>query len=647
VTPAEVSSLLARGQRAEALSAAESGVRDNPGDGAWLHVLGVAQFGNGSREEALMSLNRAATAAPGDPFIRNTLGALLIEMQRADEGEKVLRDGLRIAPDLPELLANLGIALRRLGRHEEVVEVIARVPPAWPNAARAEVEVAQSGVSLMVTGRLEQAVRAFRVQLALRPDSRAGAQNLALALHALQRHDEAAAALRAALDAGHRDADILAMLVNAKGMTCDWVGLDDTVEELRRAARDPGTRPPHPQTAQYLPQVSAGEQKHWAENFTRVIFGDLAPIERRAAAAPGKKLRVGYLSSDFRDHAVSWLFVGLAENHDRERFEVRCYSTGPRVATAVRERIARSMDEFVDCSTVPGRAVAERIAADGIDVLVDMGGHTQGARLDILAYRAAPVQGHFLGYAGTTGAAFVDFFVADAVTVPPGAQGAFTEDVMRLPRCFMPNDPTRPVPKPARRAEHGLREDALVLCSFNQAVKIRREVFEQWCDLLRALPKAQLMLRAPGDTARRRLEAAAAARGVAAQLVFAPHLPTREMHMARLAAADIALDTYPYGSHTNAADALWAGVPLITTFGETFASRVGASLLATAGLSQWAFEDPRAASDEVLALAKDPARLAAAKEKVREARASKLFDAAGFARDFEQLLLAAAGREAP
>ena len=291
-----------------------------------------------------------------------------------------------------------------------------------------------------------------------------------------------------------------------------------------------------------------------------------------------------------------------------------------------------------------GREVAERIAADGIDVLVDLGGHTQGARLDILAYRGAPVQGHFLGYAGTTGADFVDFFVADEFTVPPGAESAFTEKVLRMQRCCLPADPTREVPQPAPRAQHGLPQDAVVLCSFNQAVKIRPHVFDRWCALLQAVPGAVLWLRDPGDAARRRLLAVAARWRVDNRLIFAPHVPTREEHMSRLAAADIALDTFPYGSHTNAADALWAGVPLVTTYGETFASRVGASLLATAGLSEWAFDDEEKAMRAVIAMAGDRARLAAAREKARQARTGAAFDAAGFARDFERVLLQAAGR---
>jgi predicted O-linked N-acetylglucosamine transferase (SPINDLY family) len=406
VSPGEVAALLTKGQRDQALAAATEGVRSNPDDPGW----------------------------------RTVLGAVLIEMQRYSEGEKVLQ-----GVPFPEALFNLAIALRAQGRVDEQVAALARIPAAWPGSPRAANELAQAGLRQLFSGRAESAAQAFRAQLMVNPGSRPAYYNLALAMNALNRPDEAASAVSQAIRAGHRDAELLGMLVNAKGMACDWDGLDAIVEELRRAARETGTRPVHPQTAQYLPQVSAQEQRQWAESYCRTIFAGLEPIarqDRRAAA----KLRVGYISSDFRDHAVAWLLVGLVENHDRERFEVHAYSTGPRVAAPVRERIARAVHEFVDCSTVPGRVVAERIAADGIDVLVDLGGHTQGARLDILAHRPAPVQGHFLGYAGTTGAPFVDFFACSAAPcraipnarhLPP--RGARTTDFATMPSCCAPS----------------------------------------------------------------------------------------------------------------------------------------------------------------------------------------------------------------
>lgn len=612
MSPGEVAALLQQGQREEALAAAAREVNDNPQDAGW----------------------------------RVVLGAVLVEMQQLTEGERVLRDALGMAPNAPDALFNLSVALRRQGRIEEQVDLLARIPADWGGLQRVSQDLAQAGLFLLMSGRHEGAVRAYRALLALQPGARAASYNLALALTALSRHDEAIVAIAGALAAGHVDAELLGMLVNAKGMACEWRVMDEAIEELKRAAREPGTRPVHPQTAQYLAQVSPPEQKQWAEAYSRTIFAGLEPV-KRTERGPSKRLKVGYISSDFRDHAVAWLVVGLLENHDRERFETFAYSTAASPeASEVGARIARAIETPVNASRMTGREIAERIAADGIDVLVDLGGHTPGGRLDILAYRGAPAQGHFLGYAGTTGADFVDFFVADGITVPPGGEANFTERVLRMDRCCLPNDPKRPVPVATPRAQLGLPEDGVVLCSFNQPIKIRPAIFDAWCVLLQSAPNALLWLRDPGESARKRLQAHAARWHVDSRLLFAPHLSTREAHMARLAAADVALDTFPYGSHTNAADALWAGVPLVTAFGETFASRVGASMLATAGLSEWAFDDPRKALEFVASLARDPTKLAAAKEKARAARGSALFDAPAFARDFERRLLMAAGREA-
>ena len=610
MTPGEVATLLAQGQREEALAAAAREVNENPEDAGW----------------------------------RVVLGAVLVEMQQLAEGEKVLRDALRMAPDAPEALFNLSVALRRQGRAEEQVDALARIPRTWPGAARVHADLSQAGLFLLMSGRHEAAVRAYRALLTIQPGARPALYNMALSLAALGRSDDVAAVLREAFAAGHRDAELLAMLANAKGMACDWESLDAVVEQLRASAKESGSRPPHPQTAQYIAQVTAAEQRQWAQAYSQTIYAGLEPIAR-PARPPSDRVRVAYVSSDFRDHAVAWLVVGLLENHDRERFEVFAYSTaGSSAPSEVGGRIARAVEHPVDATRMTGRQVAERIAADGIDVLVDLGGHTQGSRLDILAYRGAPAQGHFLGYAGTTGAPFVDFFVADEVTVPQGAEAHFTERVMRMDRCCMPADPKRSLPQAAARANAGLPADAVVLCSFNQPVKIRPDTFASWCAILQSVPNAILWLRDPGEPARSRLVAAAARWRVDSRLVFAAHVPTREEHMSRLAAADIALDTFPYGSHTNALDALWAGVPIITRRGETFASRVGASLLHTAGLDEWIFDDAAKASQAVVALASDPVALAAAKEKVRAARGSALFDAAGFAREFERLLMAAAGR---
>jgi predicted O-linked N-acetylglucosamine transferase (SPINDLY family) len=261
------------------------------------------------------------------------------------------------------------------------------------------------------------------------------------------------------------------------------------------------------------------------------------------------------------------------------------------------------------------------------------------SRLEVLAYRPARVQGHFLGYPGTTGAPFVDFFIADRITIPPGAEAHFTERILRMPHCYQPNDPARVVPPAPPRSACGLREDALVICSLNQPLKINAATFARWCHLLQALPTACLWLLGFDARSQRNLLGHAKGNGIdPARLIFAGRVPQAD-HLARLRHADIAVDTFPCTSHTTASDLLWAGVPLITTRGDTFASRVAASVLTAAECTDWVFDDTGEAHAATLALASDPGALLEAKSRIEKARVSSpLFDAPGFARDFETLL---------
>jgi predicted O-linked N-acetylglucosamine transferase (SPINDLY family) len=353
---------------------------------------------------------------------------------------------------------------------------------------------------------------------------------------------------------------------------------------------------------------------------------------------------VGYLSADFYSHATSYLVAAMLEEHDRARFEVFAYSTAADDGSATRKRVESAVEHFVEIRGMPAHNAARRIAADSLDVLVELGGYVKNSAIGLLALRPAPVQVHFLGYAGTIGAPFVDYLVADGVVAPEGGEANFTERILRMPHCYQPNDPRRASAEPKPRSAYGLPDDALVLCSFNQSVKLRPESFARWCALLQALPAAVLWLPGTATPIVERLRDAARSHGVdPARIVFAPHAP-HEDHIARLRHADIAVDTFPYTSHTTASDALWAGVPLITTFGKTFASRVAASVLRAAGFGEWAFDDADRAFEATLALARDGAARRQARARLAaEVRTSPLFDAAGFARAFEAHLERAAG----
>jgi len=352
------------------------------------------------------------------------------------------------------------------------------------------------------------------------------------------------------------------------------------------------------------------------------------------------RLRIGYLSGNFHEHPTARLMVGLFEEHDRERFEITGYSYGPDDGSMLRGRVQAAFDRWRDVRATPDADVAKLIRADGIDVLIDRKGHTLGARLGILAHRPAPVQLHYMSFPGTIGYDAIDGLIADAEVIPPGEEVFFHERVWRLPRCYYVNDRRRGLPPAASRADHGLPEGALVLACLNNTFKLRRPLFATWMEALRARPEAMLWLLAGHPRAQANLRTEAARQGVDPdRLIFAPLL-AQGAHIARLRCADLALDTLPYGAHTTGVDALWAGVPMLSCRGATFAGRVGASLLLQAGLPELIANSVEHYRARLLQLMAQPSALRdyrAHLERTREH--NSLFDTAGFARDWEALLL--------
>ena len=603
--------------------------------------LALALKQRGDFGAARAELERALEREPRSELARFELASVLVAEGEAEPALRMLESLRARHPNDARILANIAAAQARLGR-EEAAASCERALAAPNLSAR---DVAAVAHTLALLGRLPEARAAARRINAMAPaagkvaasDSRALVQ-LANALTETGALDEAIALLSRALEGRPRSARLLSIIVKAKGMACDWDGMDGWIARLREAALASSDDPADPQTALHLAEVGAAEQRAWAERWARVKFPSRGTLHAPREPARGRRLRIGYLSSDFWDHATALLMAGMLEHHDRGRFEVFAYSTGREDESEVRRRIAASVEHFVQLGAAPGEQAARRIAGDRLDLLFDLGGYVKSSRIDILAWRPAPLQGHFLGYPGTTGADFVDVLVADAVVAPHGREGDFSERLLRMPACYQPNDPRRTDPPARSRRELGFADDAIVLCSFNQSIKIRPEIFAPWCDLLQALPKALLWLADPGAAAQPRLRRFASSRGIdPGRIVFAPYV-AQEEHMARLRSADIALDTFPYGSHTTASDAVWAGVPMVALTGETFASRVSTSVLRAAGCGEWAFGDPARAFEATLALARDARLREEARKRLAAARSSALFDAAAFARDFEALM---------
>lgn len=426
---------------------------------------------------------------------------------------------------------------------------------------------------------------------------------------------------------------------------CEWQDFDSWQPHALQALADPGVAALSPFQLLSLPGISAAHQREaaqrWMADRLHASTADRALLAAEFAAsalpAPTAKLRIGYLSSDFHQHATALLMVEMLEAHDRARFELHAYSYGADDGRGMRQRVQASFDHFHDIGALDELAAARAIHADGIHILVDLKGYTAGTRTALLTYRPAPLQVSFLGYPGTLGGTFCDYLVSDRFITPASAAAGYSEALACMPHSYQPHGRLGEIgPVPTREAV-GLPSEGLVLCCFNQAYKFTPEVFGIWCTLLDQTPGSVLWL-LRNEQAEGNLRREAMVRGIAPhRLVFAPDLPQAE-HLGRLQLADLVLDTLPCNAHTTASDALWAGVPLLTCAGDTFASRVAGSLLHAVGLPELVTHSLTNYAALALALAHDPARLQALRDRLtRQRLTAPLFDVVGYTRSLETL----------
>jgi predicted O-linked N-acetylglucosamine transferase (SPINDLY family) len=530
--------------------------------------------------------------------------------------------------------SNLGLALRLLGDTAGAVEACRRAIALDGGNANAHNNL---GLALAAAYRIPEAIEAYRRALAIAPRFHECWCNLGQALAAARQPAAAVEAFRRTLEIVPDNAVALAHLVYQSQQQCAWDDLDVWVERLKAvAAGDAGEVDPFALLALC---DDPGELVPATRNYARRVAASVAHLPRpRRRDEPGERLRIGYLSGNFHDCAVGQLAVEMFERHDRSRFAVTAYAFGPDDGSALRRRLAGAFERFVDVASLSVAAAAQRIADDGTDILVDLMGYTHGARTGILALRPAPVQAAFLGYPGPVGAAFIDYSLADRFVVPPAGERHFDEKLVLLPGCYQPNDSRREIGAEAgTRADHGLPADAFVFCCFNQAFKITPEVLGWWIGLLLEVPGSVLWLLAFNRDAQASLRRELTACGIAAErLVFADRRPLPE-HLARLSHGDLFLDTWPYGAHTTASDALWAGLPVLTWPGAGFASRVAGSLLTVLGLRELIADSPADYVERALRLARNRDAMAGLKVRVRQARdRSDLFSGDANARKLEQ-----------
>jgi protein O-GlcNAc transferase len=669
------------GRLAQAREGCQTLLESAPGAPEVLHRLALTAFGGGDRTQAEALLKIAIRACPENPVYYNDLGAmyrsrgaparaagccrraLALMPDYADAHvtlSAALRDlgnlpvalvsakrSLDLVPDHPEGLLNLALACHGLGLGDAAADAFARILARSPSQASAAYNLA---VARMGQHRVAEAADLYRRALELRFHYPEAANGLSNALRVLGHWDEALASARQALKLRPDFPDALSHLAILMRSVCDWTGLTELDTRLAKLTRD---------------QLAAGETTAlqpmlslWMDTdpLTRlnIAASHCRKAQQRAAAAgtafefesrraSARPLIVGYLSGDFRNHPVAQQVRGLFRRHDRTAFRIYAYAFGPSDGSALRSEIATACDCFVDLKNESDMTAAERIHRDRVDILVDLGGHTTGNRMGICALRPAPVQVSYIGFPGTTGAPWCDYFLTDRTATPEDQAAFYSEALVYLPHCYMATDDTQAVAaSPAGRREVGLREDRFVFAAFTNFAKIDPLLFHTWMAVLRTLPHAVLWLPGGNSTAARNLLRAAAAEQIAAErLVFAEKLPSKAAHLARLRLADLALDTRIYNGHVSTCDALWAGLPVLTLQGDQFASRASASMLTAIGLPELVTHSLEEYQAGAVRLASDPAGLRSLRLRLHRNRASApLFDTARFTRNLERALTA-------
>ena len=617
------------GRLTEAEMCGREALRLAPGYAEAHNTLGDTLTALGRFAEAEACCREALRLVPEYAEAHNNLSTVLLSLERQEEAEICCREVLRLKPGDAAAHSNLGTILLSRGRPEEAEICYREALRLAPGDAAAHSNL---GTVLVSLGRLEEAESCYHEAVRLNPAGAAVYGNLGDALDLQGKLSEAVLAYERAADLKPDDARALEIWLTKKRLTYDWAHYSEDEARFRDGLRGE----PFASAAFRLLGMSstAAEQLAYAHQIAASLSVPQSTIFPTLTPRPRQKLRLGYF---FLAHPTGHLIAGLMEHHDRRRFEIIGYCASPNDGTATRIRLAQAFDAFVDISEMKDLDAAQFIRNDQNDVLIDLIGFKPNGRAKIPAFRPAPIQVNYLGYPGTMGADYIDYIIVDRFVVPPDQQPFFSERLVHLPDCYQCNDDKREVAeRTPSRAECGLPERGFVFCCFNDSYKLTPTFFDVWMRLLVAVPGSVLWLLEAVPGARNNLAREAAARGVAAErLVFAPRLPLSE-HLARHRLADLFLDTLPYNAHTTASDALWAGLPVLTCAGSTFAGRVAGSLLRAIGLEELVTATPEEYEALALCLAKDAGLLMRLRSRLAQNRPSfPLFDTARSTRHLE------------
>lgn len=611
----------------------------DPNNADALHLMALTCKLSGRIRESLPYYQRVVDLHPKADFLPTVLCNYANALRECKEyvlAESCFSRAISLNPGYVDAYSNLGLVLQEQGRYVDAKRYYLKALSLNPDYADGWNNL---GGVFQKQGELQEAHRAYVKALALRPVFPQAHYNIGNVLADGGLLPEAVEHYRISLD---QDPDYIESAISwlrqAQNM-CRWGEVKTLSERLKRWVQERHDGRIFPFAFIGI-ETNAQEQfecgKQWADNkyLTVAAGGNNFRFSQRGTES--SRLRIGYLSSDFHNHATAYLLAEVIELHDREKFEIYAYSAGADDGKDMRKRLQEAFDHFIDIQHDSYESAARRINADKIDILVDLKGYTRDTRAAILAFHPAPIQVSYLGYPGTLGAKLADYVITDSYITPPEYIGDFCEKLIYLSDTYQPNDRSRKIGNAVTRSEVGLPDDVFVFCCFNHTYKITPEIFATWCRLLCDLPNSVLWLLQSNQWAEENLRHEALARGIAPdRLIFAPERPLPD-HLARVRLADLFLDTLPVNAHTTASDALWAGLPVLTLSGETFISRVAGSLLHAVGLDDLISSSVDDYTEKALSLARCPMRI---KEIKNYLEANKmdlpLFDAVNYTKNLE------------
>ena len=620
-----------QGKLDEAVKACKKALLLKPDYANAYYNMGNALQDQGKLDEAIDAYNKAISLKPDYAKAYYNMGNALKGQNKLDAAVEVYKKYILLKPDYANAYYNLGVVLQDQGKLERAIDAYNKAISLKPDYAAAYDNM---GTTLKDQGKLDEAIEAYKKSLSLEPDYPQTYNNIANALIDQGKLDEAVNTFNAALLLKPDYEAARTQKLHQQAHICDW----DSIDEDRKLIPKLGT---YKKSVSPFSLISLEDsaRRHClrSENYAREMFPQKPmPLPEKPLKMP-ERIRIGYFSSDFKKHPVSYLIAKVIKLHNRDKFEIFAYSLIGKKEDELRKQLIKSFDVFKDVSEISDKEIALLSRQDKIDIAIDLNGYTQNARSGIFAYRAAPVQINYLGFAGTMGTDFIDYIIADQYLIPTNNRKYFREKQIYLPNTFMPTDNSREFSKHfISRSEMGLPEAAFVFCCFNNNYKITDLEFDIWMRVLSKVKESVLWLRRSNQISDKNIIKAAKKRNIdASRLVFADKVPM-DKHLSRYKLADLFLDTFAFNAHTTTTEALWAGLPVVTKEGQGFAARVAGSLLNAIGLPELITQNEGDYEDLIIELATNPHKLGVVIKKIDENRLSKpLFDTVLYTKHLE------------